>query len=1071
DKRVYYGDEKIRAEITAQSDKKAIPASFTIIISKKTNSSFRYSDVFKIVAEKSISADKLGKALFYYKPEQSGYYKIKAFSRDKNGNIVFNDYQFLYISKDHKLDNNEKHFYIISDKQTYTPGETATAYIILPVRNKKVFVTLEADKLHAMEVINIKGNVGVFRFPVKENYTPNVYVNVGFFNNGYFNGMFNIIRVPDTRHKLQLSVTPDRNEYKPAETALYNIKTCDSDGKPVSAQVTLGVADKSVFLLAEDFFEESVHHFFYYIRPNTVCTFPFTFNEQREYFPPLALPSGTRFAAYTTFNGLKPGFIDPSTAQMLTKPVKIKIPREDIRSYFPDTCYFNPNIITDQNGNARVKVKLPDSLTTWRADAKGITMDTKVGESESEVKVAKKLMVRLITPRFIRQRDKLMISGIVHNYLKTAKTVKMELESSGVKMISENGIEINVPPGQNRKVEWKIEAPFAGEAEFTLRGMTDEESDGMKLNVPILPHGTEHRKNLSGFTEQKSELEFFVPKNSIPGTVKLRINISPSLGASIIPALKYLSEYPYGCTEQTLSRFLPAITALKCLKDSGILSKDIKKSIQEVTGKSLQRLAKLQHSDGGWGWWENDSSDAEFTSMVVYGLYQASESGYSIRDCDIGSGIGWLYLNYKKETDLNTRVAMLHALTFTGRGQKKWADNLFRARKKLNTSAQAKLAQTLYKMGKKAEADVMLKLLEKEAVASKTHAYWSECNQGWIENPNYVTATVLRTFIMIKPQHPICARAVRYLTSVKDNGHWETTNDTNAALTALVEYMQATKELNGDFTGSLKINGREVRAFSMKATGDGSSGIDLELSVKDLKPGKNIISFEKNGNGRLYYCLNLTWFDTEEKVKASTNRFFRETRKYYLLDYRKSADGKLRAKLLKAPYVRIKTGDTIIVQTFCKSSREMKYAITEDPKPSGFETAELPKNLVLPGVDSDNYNNRNYHYYYDNFNYLNFYYDYKTEDRDDKMVDFRWFLGEGKNISIYALKPETGGVFHTMPATLSLMYFPEFRASSDEMIFEVTEGKNDKSIIVPDKTGEKAEGESSFTRIAGKLAK
>jgi Cu(I)/Ag(I) efflux system membrane protein CusA/SilA len=45
--------------------------------------------------------------------------------------------------------------------------------------------------------------------------------------------------------------------------------------------------------------------------------------------------------------------------------------------------------------------------------------------------------------------------------------------------------------------------------------------------------------------------------------------IAIAVGA-MVDALPYLADYPYGCTEQTMSRFLPAVVTAKTLKDLGL---------------------------------------------------------------------------------------------------------------------------------------------------------------------------------------------------------------------------------------------------------------------------------------------------------------------------------------------------------------------------------------------------------------------------------------------------------------------------------------------------------------------
>jgi hypothetical protein len=68
--------------------------------------------------------------------------------------------------------------------------------------------------------------------------------------------------------------------------------------------------------------------------------------------PPASRPSGTRTAPKE--EPAQPG----------------QEPAVQVRSDFRSTILWQPDIRTDENGNATVKVKYPDSLTTWSATAR-----------------------------------------------------------------------------------------------------------------------------------------------------------------------------------------------------------------------------------------------------------------------------------------------------------------------------------------------------------------------------------------------------------------------------------------------------------------------------------------------------------------------------------------------------------------------------------------------------------------------------------------------------------------------------------------------------------------------------
>ena len=92
-----------------------------------------------------------------------------------------------------------------------------------------------------------------------------------------------------------------------------------------------------------------------------------------------------------------------------------------IRTKFADTALWVGNLTTESNGTAEVDLNMPENLTTWRIKVWGMGHGTRVGQGQTDVVTRKDLIVRLQAPRFFVQTDEVVLSAIVHNYLKTKK--------------------------------------------------------------------------------------------------------------------------------------------------------------------------------------------------------------------------------------------------------------------------------------------------------------------------------------------------------------------------------------------------------------------------------------------------------------------------------------------------------------------------------------------------------------------------------------------------------------------------------------------------------------------------
>src|SRR5207248_3286431 len=102
-----------------------------------------------------------------------------------------------------------------------------------------------------------------------------------------------------------------------------------------------------------------------------------------------------------------------------------------VRRDFADTAFWAGALETNKDGVAEVELDMPQNLTTWKVRAWGLGHGTRVGEAAAEVVTRKNLIVRMQAPRFLVERDEVVLSANVHNYLPTAKKVQVRIELDG----------------------------------------------------------------------------------------------------------------------------------------------------------------------------------------------------------------------------------------------------------------------------------------------------------------------------------------------------------------------------------------------------------------------------------------------------------------------------------------------------------------------------------------------------------------------------------------------------------------------------------------------------------------
>jgi hypothetical protein len=220
---------------------------------------------------------------------------------------------------------------------------------------------------------------------ITEKYTPNFYVTVSFFYEGNFYYQTKKIVCPSKGKFLNVSVEADKEKYRPRDTATFILKTTDQNNRPVSSQITMGIADESVYAVVSDN-TPNIQKFFYGLKKNQVSTC----NSNGNVYG--------RDSYYDDYDG----FSDYNACPMpppCPPCVKMELgdtPKQSTgkthglqpdftRSFFPDY-----GLLQSQYNNKTKKelqkclCPMPDTLTTWRATAREVSRDTKDGENTTK---------------------------------------------------------------------------------------------------------------------------------------------------------------------------------------------------------------------------------------------------------------------------------------------------------------------------------------------------------------------------------------------------------------------------------------------------------------------------------------------------------------------------------------------------------------------------------------------------------------------------------------------------------------------------------------------------------------
>lgn len=783
-----------------------------------------------------------------------------------------------------------------------------------------------------------------------------------------------------------------------------------------------------------------------------------------------------------------------------------------LRTNFSDTALWLPSLATDANGHAQTTITFPDSLTTWRLHGYGLTATTQVADGIAHATTTKNLIVRLESPRFFVERDEVVLSANVHNYLSASKSVTAELifPAAQLSPLAQDGtpkpdkdgnihivIKSTVDAKGEHRFDWPVKVLKQGLARVTVKALTDEESDAMQLAFPVLVHGINKMVAQGGSYRVADngtrELKLDLPTEIDPEQTKLEITLSPSLSGVMIDALPYLAGYPYGCVEQTMSRFYPSVLVRDTLKKMGtdletvgkqrkqMFAADLKNrfghdhdpvfdsdELDRMVRAGLQRLANFQHDDGGWGWWHDDDSSPFETAYVIQGLKAARDAGVNVDGNLFSRGVNYLENSVQHELnkpedkrelgDVTTQAYLAYILTLNDRistpEQIKWLDTLYEKRGDENNYGKALLALT-FKLRKQDDRATLLlqNILQFAERDDSNETAWIRTPEAgwwfWWNNDIETNAWVLKAMVAVDPKNDLAPRIVKWLMNNRKNGtYWRSTRDSAQVIAAMVDYMQASGEGNPNYTLTVKLDGEPVK--DIKITKDNFFTFDNRVALYGLqvKPGPHTITLEKQGAGALYYSAYLTYFTKEEDIKGAGNEIG-ITREYYLLKPKtesvvaqphQTSPGWFGWPSTPPPAAQKKPEDAT-------GHVELRSGFDRVPLHNGDAVTSGEQIEVVLKIHSKN-----------TYDYLAFE-DMKpagcepvdvrsggrfagglcpnVELRDEKVVFFIGLLEQGDHILRYKLRAETPGTFHALPTSGFAMYAPEVRAISDEMRLKI----------------------------------
>jgi uncharacterized protein YfaS (alpha-2-macroglobulin family) len=1133
----YQAGDTVRAGFRAQTlDQKPVEGKGEATLLRITYND-KNEPVEKAVETWKVDTDAQGQAKLQIKAAEEGQYRLSYRLTDAKQHTQEGGYVFVvrgdnFNGREFRFNDIE----LITDKREYAPGDK----VKLLINTNRVggtvllFVRPTSGVYLPPKVIRLDGKSTQEEVAVVQKDMPNFFIEADTVSNSRVHTEVREIVVPPEKRVLNVEVTPSQTEYKPGQKATVTVKVTDLAGKPFSGAAVVTMYDKSVEYISGGSNVPEIREFFWKWRRNH---FPQSESSLARSFynllrqgevgmgnlgvfgemvveemakgkqfqqngqgrrgeaagfgapPGAALPAGAELRKSDGYSADRVEKDNKRAAEPESPPspppaaeTPVGVP-PTVRKNFADTALWAAALVTNQDGVAEVSLTMPENLTGWKIKTWALGHGTKVGQGEAEVTTKKDLLVRLQAPRFFVQKDEVVLSANVHNYLKNDKDVQVSLELDGgtLEPLGKPVQQVRIAAGGEQRVDWRVRVTNEGQAVVRMKAISDEESDAMEMRFPCYVHGMLKMDSFAGVVRPEkdaAQVTLNVPAERRVNESRLEVRYSPTLAGAMVDALPYLVDYPYGCTEQTLNRFLPTVVTQRTLQRMNLNLKEIEKKrtnlnaqeigddkerakgwkrfdhnavfnedeVRNMANAGVAALAGMQLSDGGWGWFSGfgEHSWPHTTAVVVHGLQIARENDVPLPQGMLERGVEWLK-NYQAE-----QIQWLRNYPVKAQPAKEFADNLdalvymvlidanvpndemrdylYRDRTHLAVYAKAMYGLTLQRQQQADKLAMILQNIGQYVVQDDENqtaylrmpadnSWWN-----WYGSEVEADAYYLKLLALTSPKEETASRLVKYLLNNRKHAtYWNSTRDTAVCVEAFADYLKASGEDKPDMTVEVWLDGKKHKEVKIDAANLFTFDNKLVLAGDAIESGKHVLEVRRQGKGSVYFNAYLTNFTLEDFItKAGLE--VKVNRKYYKLtkvdkEIKVSGSRGQAADQKVEKYERSELANLASLKSGDLVEVELEIDSKNDYEYLCFEdpkAAGFEPMLVRSGYNPN-----------DMGAYM--------ELRDDRVCFFVRQLARGKHSVSYRLRAEIPGRFSALPTRAYAMYAPELRGNSDEI--------------------------------------
>jgi len=950
----------------------------------KSGSYFRYESQKEDKLISSAIVTVRGESTNYsFVPRSPGDYELRISIPGSNSYVSRSFYSYGSWGGDNAsfAVNNEGHIDIELDRPSYYTGETVKAFFKTPFSGR-MLVTLETDKVVSYQYVNVDKRTVSLDLPLSPGTIPNVYITATLIKPHELSDIpltvahgFQSVKVEEKDRRIDVDIMAPKSVRSHTHQKI-RVKAAPN------SMVTLAAVDNGILQISDFETPDPYAHFYAKraLEVNGYDLYPLLFPEVK---PSLSSTGGDA----------------ESDMKKRVNPMPAK--RIKLVSYWSGIAQ------AGGNGEAEFEFDIPQFSGELRLMAVAYKNES-FGSKEAAMTVADPIVLSTALPRFLSPGDTVTVPVTITNTTAGTATANARLKISGaLRVVGSDQQSVSIAPNSEGRAIFQVVAPpmiGVGKVSVEVSSLGENFSD--ETEISVRPASSLQKVTGYGAVDGGAAQQLTLTTGDfIPSSVDYQLVVSRSPAIEMTKYLSWLVEYPYGCTEQTVSSAFPQLY-YGDLADLVHQNRSAEKTNANANIlEAIRKIKMRQLYSGAVTLWDNEGTENWWATIYsAHFLLEARKAGFDVDKGLLETMLGYINnrlknretITYYYNRDQNKKIAPkevvygCYVLALAGRPNVS-VMNYYKSNPALLSLDCKYLLSAAYALAgdKKSFREFLpTQFAGEESVAQTGGSFYSDIRDE---------SLALNVLVDVDPGNTQVQVMAKHVSDKLKQRTWYSTQELAFSFLALGKISR--EAAKSTITADIKVGGNTVGRME---------GSPLRLTAKELK-GTNV-SIVTKGSGKLYYFWQAEGISASGAYKEEDS--YLKIRKRFFDRFGRPISGNT-----------FRQNDLVIVQlTLDKSySTDIDNVVITDLLPAGFEI-ENPRTKDIPGMDwiKDGQTPTSLDV---------------RDDRINLFVD----LHSNKQAYYYAVRAVSPGLYHMGPVSADAMYNGEYHSYNGAGTVKVVE--------------------------------